>query len=222
MQPSTMWSTMTSYRSDPSVKDRALAPGTRRRILGFARPYRHLIAIFLALVVLDAFMVVLTPLLLRQIVDRGIHNGDRALVIGLSLVVASVALLQTAEGLAARYFSARIGEGLIYDLRTQVFGHVLRQPVAFFTRAQTGALVSRLNSDVTGAQRAFTSTLSGVVSNVVSLVLVTATMLYLSWSITLGHCCCCRSSCCPRAVSAVACRDCCASRCKPMPTSATG
>jgi ATP-binding cassette subfamily B protein len=186
MQASTMWSTMNSYRSDQSVKDRPLAPGTRRRILGYARPYRLLIVIFLALIVLDAFLVVLNPLLLRRIVDHGIHDSNRGLVIGLALVTALVALVQTANGLASRYLSARIGEGLIYDLRTQVFGHVLRQPVAFFTRAQTGALVSRLNGDVTGAQRAFTSTLSGVVSNAVQLVLVTAAMLYLSWQITLG------------------------------------
>jgi ATP-binding cassette, subfamily B, bacterial len=186
MQPSIAWTTMRSYRRDPSVKNQPLAPGTRRRVLGYARPYRRLITIFLSLVVFDAGLVVLTPLLLRRIVDQGIERHDRALVIGLALVVAAVALVQTANGLASRYFSARIGEGLIYDLRTQVFGHVLRQPVAFFTRAQTGALVSRLNSDVTGAQQAFTSTLSGVVSNLVSLVLVTAAMLYLSWPITLG------------------------------------
>src|SRR3954468_23857636 len=186
MQASMMWSTMNSYRRDPSVKDRPLAPGTRRRILGYAQPYRRLIGVFLALVVLDAVLVVLTPLLLRRIIDDGVADHNRRLVIGLSLVVALIAVVQTLEGLASRYYSARIGEGLIYDLRTQVFGHVLRQPVAFFTRAQTGALVSRLNSDVTGAQRAFTSTLSGVVSNVVSLVLVTAAMLYLSWQITIG------------------------------------
>src|SRR3954452_22706510 len=179
------WSTMDSYRRDPSVKDRPLAPGTRRRVLGYARPYRTLIAIFLSLVVFDAFLVILTPLLLRRIVDQGIHDADRGLVIGLSLVVALIAVVQTLEGLASRYYSARIGEGLIYDLRTQVFGHVLRQPIAFFTRAQTGALVSRLNSDVIGAQQAFTSTLSGVVSNVVSLALVAGTMLVLSWPITV-------------------------------------
>src|SRR5690349_16700261 len=150
-----VWATMRSYTRDPSVARRPLAPGTRRRVLGYARPYRRLIAVFLTLVVVDAALVVVTPLLLRRIVDHGIGRGDTRLVVGLSLVVALVALLQTAEGLAARYFSARIGEGLIYDLRTQVFGHVLRQPIAFFTRAQTGALVSRLNSDVRGAQQAF-------------------------------------------------------------------
>jgi ATP-binding cassette subfamily B protein len=141
---------------------------------------------FLSLTVLDAFLTVSSPLLLREIVDRGVSRGDRSLVVWLSLLVAALALVSTANGLASRYFSARIGEGLIYDLRTQVFGHVLRQPVAFFTRAQTGALVSRLNSDVNGAQQAFTSTLSGVVSNIVSLVLVAGAMLYLSWPITLG------------------------------------
>ena len=177
---------MMSYRRDRSVKDRPLAPGTRRRVLGYARPYRTLIIVFLSLVVFDACLVVLTPLLLRRIVDHGIRNHDRGQVVLLSLIVALVALVQTVENLVSRYYSARIGEGLIYDLRTQVFAHVLRQPVAFFTRAQTGALVSRLNSDVRGAQQAFTSTLSGVVSNVVSLVLVTAAMLYLSWPITLG------------------------------------
>jgi ATP-binding cassette subfamily B protein len=186
MQPSTMWSTMSSYRRDPSVVDRPLAPGTRRRILSYARPYRSPIIGFLGLIILDAVLVVLSPLLLRRIVDDGIAEQDRALVVGLALLTALVALFQTVNGLASRYLSSRIGEGLIYDLRTQVFGHVLRQPVAFFTRAQTGALVSRLNGDVTGAQRAFTSTLSGVVSNVVQLVLVTAAMLYLSWQVTLG------------------------------------
>jgi ATP-binding cassette subfamily B protein len=179
------WMTMRSYRRDPSVKDRPLAPGTRRRVLGYARPYGRLIAVFLTLVVLDAFLVVLTPLLLRRIVDQGVAGHDRGLVVELSLLVALVAVLSSANGLASRYFSARIGEGLIYDLRTQVFGHVLRQPIAIFTRTQTGALVSRLNSDVNGAQQAFTSTLSGVVSNVVSLVLVAGAMLYLSWPITL-------------------------------------
>jgi len=186
MQPATAWSTMRSYRRDPSVKDRPLAAGTRRRVLGYARRYRRLITIFLSLVVFDACLVILTPLLLRRIVDQGIVTHDRGLVITLSLIVALIAVVQTLEGLASRYFSARIGEGLIFDLRTQVFGHVLRQPVAFFTRAQTGALVSRLNSDVNGAQQAFTSTLSGVVSNFVSLILVTAAMLYLSWPITVG------------------------------------
>ena len=176
---------MQSYRRDPSVKDRPLAPGTRRRVFGYARPYRGLITTFLILVVFDAFLVVLSPLLLKEIVDQGVSRGDRGLVVKLALLVALVAIVDIGVGLVQRWYSARIGEGLIYDLRTQVFTHVLRQPIAFFTRAQTGALVSRLNSDVNGAQQAFTSTLSGVVSNIVSLVLVTITMLFLSWPITL-------------------------------------
>jgi ATP-binding cassette subfamily B protein len=177
---------MRSYRRDPSVVDRPLAPGTRRRILGYARPYRRQIAVFLTLVVVDAALVVLVPLLLGRIVDDGVIPGDRAVVVRLALAAAGIAVADALIGLAQRYFSARIGEGLIYDLRTQVFGHVLRQPVAFFTRTQTGALVSRLNNDVIGAQQAFTTTLSGVVSNLVSLVLVLAAMLWLSWQITLA------------------------------------
>jgi ATP-binding cassette subfamily B protein len=185
VQPSPAWAMMRSYRRDPSVVDRPLAPGTRRRILGYARPYRRQIAVFLTLVVLDAFLVVLVPLLLARIVDDGVLPGDRGVVVTLALVTAGIAVASALVGLAQRYLSARIGESLIYDLRTEVFSHVLRQPVAFFTRTQTGALVSRLNGDVIGAQQAFTSTLSGVVSNVVSLVLVGAAMLYLSWQITI-------------------------------------
>jgi ATP-binding cassette, subfamily B, bacterial len=179
------WSTARSFTRDRSVTQRKLAPGTTRRIMSYARPYRALIAGFLALVVFDALLVVATPLLFRRLIDDGVVKGDRAVVVGLALVVAALAVVDAAAGLAQRWFSSRIGEGLIFDLRTQVFGHVLRQPVAFFTRAQTGALVSRLNSDVIGAQQAFTSTLSGVVSNVVSLVLVAGTMFVLSWPITV-------------------------------------
>ena len=180
------WAAMRSFSRDGSVADRRLKPGTRRRVLAYARGYRGLIAVFLALVVLDAGFVVATPLLLREIIDNGVRRGDHGLVVRLALLVAGLAVLDTVIGLAQRWCSSRIGEGLIYELRTQVFGHVLRQPVAFFTRAQTGALVSRLNSDVIGAQQAFTSTLSGVVSNLVSLVLVAAAMLVLSWPITVA------------------------------------
>jgi ATP-binding cassette subfamily B protein len=142
--------------------------------------------VFLALVVLDAGLVVVNPLLLRQIVDGGVVPGDRRVVVTLALLVAALAVVEAVVSLVQRWYSSRIGEGLIFDLRTQVFAHVLRQPIAFFTRAQTGALVSRLNSDVIGAQQAFTSTLSGVVSNLVSLVLVVGAMLYLSWPVTLA------------------------------------
>jgi ATP-binding cassette subfamily B protein len=179
------WTAVRSYSRDQSVGDRQLKPGTRRRVLSYARRYRGLIAMFLALVIVDAVFAVVTPLLLKQIVDRGVSVGNRTVVVQLSLLIAVLAVVDALAGLAQRWYSSRIGEGLIFDLRTQVFGHVLRQPIAFFTRAQTGALVSRLNSDVIGAQQAFTSTLAGVVSNVVSLVLVGGAMFYLSWPITV-------------------------------------
>ena len=179
------WTAARSLSRDPSVAAKRLAPGTWRRVLGYAQPYRRLIVVFLGLVVLDAVFVVVTPLLFRQIIDDGVTPGNRRVVVTVSLLVAGLAVLDAAVGLVNRWLSSRIGEGLIYDLRTQVFGHVLRQPVAFFTRTQTGALVSRLNHDVIGAQQAFTSTLSGVVSNVVSLALVAAAMLTLSWPITV-------------------------------------
>ena len=184
-QPVPTWSTLRSFKQDGSVRAAQLPPGTVRRIAGFAGPYRRWIAAFLVLVVLDATLVVATPLLLRRLVDDGVVPGDRSVVTVLAVVVAGIAVVDALFALAQRWYSARIGEGLIYDLRTKVFAHVQEMPLAFFTRTQTGALVSRLHSDVIGAQQAFTSTLSGVVSNVVSLVLVTAAMLYLSWQVTL-------------------------------------
>ena len=180
------WHAMRSLTRDDSVKDRKLAPGTARRVLGYARPFRREIVLFLVLVVIDAAMVVATPLLLKEIIDRGITPRHRSVVVELSLVVAALAVLDGLLTLVQRWYSARIGEGLIYALRTEVFSHVLRQPIAFFTRAQTGALVSRLNSDVLGAQQAFTSVLSSVVSNLVSLTLIVATMASLSWQLTLA------------------------------------
>ena len=138
--------------------------------MSYARPYRGRIAAFLVLVVIDAVLVVATPLILKSLVDDGVVPGDRQVVVRLAVLVAGLALLTAIVALAERWLSSRIGEGLIYDLRTQVFGHVLRQPIAFFTRAQTGALVSRLGQDVIGAQQAFTSVLSNTVSNAISLV----------------------------------------------------
>ncbi len=175
-----------SFRKDPAVVGQRLAPGTVRRIAAFARPYRSWIALFLATVVIDAVLVVATPLLFKRIIDDGVTAGDSAVVVRLSLIVAAIAVADALLTLVGRWWSARIGEGLIYDLRTQVFAHVQRMPVAFFTRTQTGALISRLNSDVIGAQQAFTSTLSGVVSNLITLVLVVIAMLALSWPITLA------------------------------------
>ncbi|GII65956.1 ABC transporter [Sphaerisporangium krabiense] len=176
---------MRSLRRDSSVTKERLTPGTVPRIARYARPYRWHIAAFLALVVLDAAIVIANPLLLKAIIDHGILPRRTDVVINLSLVIAGLAVVDAGFGLAQRWFSSRIGEGLIYDLRTEVFDHVQRMPVAFFMRAQTGALVSRLNSDVIGAQRALTSTLSAVVSNVVSLIMVLGAMLLLSWQVTL-------------------------------------
>ncbi|MBZ5739959.1 ABC transporter ATP-binding protein [Nocardioides mangrovi] len=174
-----------ALRSDRSATQQRLARGALRRVLGYARPHRPLIAVFLVLTVIDAGLVVVSPLLVKRIVDDGILTGDGGLVTELALLMAAVALLDAALTVLMGYLSARIGEGLIYDLRTEVFGHVQRQSLAFFTRTQTGALVSRLNNDVIGAQRAFTSTLSGTVSNTISVVVVGIAMVALSWEITL-------------------------------------
>ncbi|MBW8483302.1 ABC transporter ATP-binding protein [Actinomadura parmotrematis] len=183
--PGNGWQVMASFRRDGSVTRQKLAPGSVRRIAGYARPYTRDLLLFLGLNAVGAGIVVANPLLLKSIIDRGIVPRDTGLVLWLAAAVAGLALLEAVLGLAQRWYSARIGEGLIYDLRTEVFGHVQRQPVAFFMRAQTGSLVSRLNSDVIGAQRALTTTLSSVVSNVISLVLVLVTMLVLSWQVTL-------------------------------------
>jgi ATP-binding cassette subfamily B protein len=174
-----------NLRTDRSVARQRVARETVRRVIGFARPHRRLIAVFVALVVVDASLVVVTPLLIKRIVDDGILQGDSRLVTLLALGIAAVAVVNAGLSLLQGYLSSRIGEGLIYDLRTRVFGHVQRMSLAFFTRTQTGALVSRLNNDVIGAQRAFTSTLSSTVSNSISVVVVGIAMLALSWRVTL-------------------------------------
>ena len=177
-----------SFRSltqDQSVKDQKLKPGTIKRIASYALPYKNSLVLFLITVVIDALLVVTTPLLLKRLIDEGVIPGDPGLVTELALLVAVIALADALISMIGRWFSARIGEGLIYDLRTQVFSHIQKQSIAFFTRTQTGALISRINSDVIGAQQAFTTTLSGLISNVLSLTLVIATMLYLSWQITV-------------------------------------
>jgi ATP-binding cassette, subfamily B, bacterial len=180
------WGMVRSLTRDSSVAQRKLAPGTARRVMSYARPYKSQIGVFLALVILDSALVVAVPLLLGEIVDKGVIPKRSDVVVRLSLIIAALAVMDGILTLAQRWYSSRIGEGLIFDLRTQVFTHVLRQPIAFFTRAQTGALVSRLNNDVIGAQQAFTSTLSGVVSNVVSLVFIVTAMATKSWVLTLA------------------------------------
>ncbi|MER5194494.1 ABC transporter ATP-binding protein [Streptomyces sp. NPDC002755] len=158
---------------------------TLRRIGAFARPHRRRIALFVLLGVATALLAVATPVLAGRVVDAIVSHGDADAVVRLSLLIAVIAVLEAALGILGRRLSATLGEGLILDLRTAVFDHVQRMPVAFFTRTRTGALVSRLNNDVIGAQRAFSNTLSGVVSNLVTLMLTLAVMLTLSWQITL-------------------------------------
>lgn len=179
------WMSFRSLTADQSVKNQKLKPGTIGRITRFAIPYKISLIFFMITVVIDAFLIIASPLLLRKLIDDGVIPKDFELVTSLAVLVGIIAILDAVFSMIGRWFSARIGEGLIYDLRKQVFEHVQRQSIAFFTRTQTGALISRLNSDVIGAQQAFTSTLSGVVSNSLSLLLVIITMLTLSWQITL-------------------------------------
>ncbi|HEV8567113.1 MAG TPA: ABC transporter ATP-binding protein [Actinoplanes sp.] len=180
------WSMLRSIRDSEQVSQHQISRGTTRRILSFARPYRGDIAVFLVTVVLDAGIGVATPVLAGHVVNAitGGGAGAAALVVRLALMIAGLAVIDAFLSLAQRWYSARIGEGIILNLRTRVYDHVQRMPLQFFTRTQTGALVSRLNNDVIGAQRAFTSTLSGVVSNVIQLVLTAAVMFSLSWQIT--------------------------------------
>ena len=175
---------MRSMTADQSVKSQRLKPGTLTRIATYAKPYKKYISLFLVTVIIDALLIVSTPLLLRKLIDDGVIPKNGALITELAFLVGLLAIVDAAFNIAVRWFSSRVGEGLIYDLRSQVFSHVQRQSIAFFTRTQTGALISRINSDVIGAQQAFTSSLAGVVSNVISLVLVAGTMAYLSWQIT--------------------------------------
>lgn len=183
MQP---WEMYRSLTRDRSVLNQKLGKVTGRRILGYAKPFYRDIYFLLALVTFDAFLIVAQPLLFRQIVDEGILKSDSRVVVMSAIFVALLALLSGLMSIIERWYSARIGEGLIHNLRSQVFDQVQRQPVAFFTRSQTGSLISRLNNDVIGAQQAFTSTLSGIFSNIIALVVVIATMLTLNWQITLG------------------------------------
>ena len=179
------WQAMRSYYRDPSVTKQRLKPGTVRRIASYARPYRLELALFLGMNALAAVAAVAVPLLLKTLIDQGILAGNEGVVIAVAAVVAGLALVSALLSLAQRWYSAKIGEGLIYDLRTEVFSHVQRQPIAFFTRAQTGSLVSRLNSDVIGAQQAITSTLSSIVSNALTLILVLIAMFSLSWLVSV-------------------------------------
>ncbi|NMO57104.1 ABC transporter ATP-binding protein [Actinoplanes sp. TBRC 11911] len=180
------WMMLRSIEQSDKVAKHRLSRGTTKRIVQFARPYRADITVFLITVVIDAVIGVATPVLAGRVVNAitGGGSGAAALVVKIALVIAALAVADSLLSLAQRWYSARIGEGIIFDLRTKVYDHVQRMPLQFFTRTQTGALVSRLNNDVLGAQRAFTSTLSGVVSNTIQLALTAAVMFSLSWQIT--------------------------------------
>ncbi len=180
-----MWAMRAGAHRQEGLADRKLSAGTLRRIAGFARPFRSSISVFLLVTVLSSVVGVATPLLAGAVVNQISDNGTVRAVVWLAVVIGALAVLDTGLGLVSRWFSSRIGEGLIFDMRTKVFEHVQQMSLAFFTRTQTGALVSRLNNDVIGAQQAFTSTLSGVVSNVIGLVLTSVVMFTLSWQVTL-------------------------------------
>ncbi|MEY2827678.1 MAG: hypothetical protein RLZZ183_797, partial [Actinomycetota bacterium] len=180
-----MWESYRSLTRDSSVKNKGIKSDTFNRIVKYAKPLNRDISYLVLIVIVDAFLVVAQPLLFKRIVDDGISAGNRQIVITTAVLVAVLAILSAGLSIIERLFSSRIGEGLILTLRSQVFDHVQSQPIAFFTRTQTGSLISRVNGDVIGAQQAFTSTLSGIVSNGISLVVVLGTMFFLSWSITL-------------------------------------
>ncbi len=177
---------MRSMRQDRAVLEHRVKKGTARRMLTFAVPYRKILAVFIPVVVLDAAVGAVSPLILRAIINNGILKHDADLVIWLSVLVAVLAIADAGLVLTERRISAYIGESLIYDMRSKVFRHIQRMPLAFFTRTQTGALVSRLNNDVIGAQQAFTDLLSNVVGNFVTVVIVLGAMFFLSWKITLA------------------------------------
>jgi ATP-binding cassette subfamily B protein len=176
---------MRSLRRDNSVMQQQLPKGIVRRIAGFAQPYRKALGVFLVLIIVDAVIGAANPLIYRSIIDTGIGKHRPGLIVELALIVAGLAVLDAVLSLWQRWVSARIGEGLIFDMRTKVFEHIQKMPIAFFTRTQTGALVSRLNNDVLGAQQAFTDTFSSVVSNVIGVAITLAAMFWLSWPITL-------------------------------------
>ncbi|MFY9809241.1 MAG: ABC transporter transmembrane domain-containing protein, partial [Pseudonocardiaceae bacterium] len=178
------WSLVNSSMRQSSTP-RSLTPGTVPRIIAFAKPHRRLLLVFLALSTVSAVLTVATPLLAGRVVNAIVGHAGVPLVVGLAVLIALLTVIDSGIGLASRWQSSRIGEGLILDLRRAVFDHVQRMPVAFFTRTRTGALVSRLNNDVIGAQNALTSTLSGVVTNVIQLALTLAVMLALSWQVTI-------------------------------------
>jgi ATP-binding cassette, subfamily B, bacterial len=176
---------MRSLRRDDSITQVKVTKGTARRMFHFAAPYRSILIVFLVLIIIDAVIGVANPLIFRSIINNGIPKHNTGLIVSLALLAAGLAIVGAGLSIAQRWVSAKVGEGLIFDMRSQVFAHIGRMPLAFFTRTQTGALISRLNNDVLGAQQAFTDTLSSVVSNLIGVMLTLIAMFFLSWQITL-------------------------------------
>jgi ATP-binding cassette subfamily B protein len=183
---SSMMGAWRSFGQDSSVLKQKVKPGTATRTLVFAVPYAGLLALFLFVVIVDATIGIANPLIYRQIINRGILQGNAALIVRLAVLVAVLGLFDGVLGMGQTYLSSKIGAGIVLSLRTQLFEHIQRMPLAFFTRTQTGALVSRLNNDVGGARTAFTDILSNVVGNSITIVLILGAMFVLSWRITLG------------------------------------
>jgi ABC-type multidrug transport system fused ATPase/permease subunit len=180
----TAWTSL--YHAMHAQRDRRpFSKATLRRIAGFARPHRRLLTWYLLLSVVTAALTVATPLLAGNVINAIVSGAALRVVVRLAVIIAAIAAAEAAFSMVTRWLSATIGEDLILDLRTAVFNHVQRMPIAFFTRTRTGALVSRLNNDVIGAQRAFSDTLSGVVGNLVTLVITLVVMIGISWQITL-------------------------------------
>ncbi len=170
---------------DASVLGRTIKKGTTRRVLRFAKPFTGMLALFLLVVCLDAVAGVIPPLLYRSLVNNGILKGNAALVVELALLAALILVIDAGLGLVQSWLAAAIGSRIVVSMRTALFDHIQRMPLAFFTRAQTGALVTRLSTDVSGAQSAFTDVLSSVIGNAIAVALVLAAMATLSWQITL-------------------------------------
>ena len=174
-----------ALRQDASVLEQKIKPGTTARILRFARPYAGLLILFLIIVGLDNAIGVVNPLIYRDIINNGIPKGDEKLVIELALLAGTLVLIDAGLGFAQSYLSSKIGSQILLSMRVSLFDHIQQMPLAFFTRTQTGALVSRLNGDVSGAQSAFTDVLSSVIGNIITVILVLAAMFVLSWKLTV-------------------------------------
>jgi ATP-binding cassette, subfamily B, bacterial len=181
-----MISAWRSLGQDPSVLKQKIKPGTARRTLAFALPYAGLLAVFLLVVIVDASITVINPLLFRQIINNGILKGNAPLIIHFAIIVGCLGLCDGALGIAQTFLSSKIGAEIVLSLRNRLFQHIQQMPLAFFTRTQTGALVSRLNTDVQGARTAFTDILSNVVGNLITVLLILGAMFVLSWRISLG------------------------------------